>query len=304
MNNPLRLSVDPALFPVTYTNGPGLRYVMWTQGCSIRCCTNCLNPELRDPTNGAAVDIDQVLSHVDKLKESMPIEGITILGGEPTDQAAALSQLLPGIQKQNLTVMLYTGHGIETLLKQGRYEEISHVLQSVDILVEGRYNPRADFPGTLWRGSVNQRILLLSAGYDIPRLKTILQTTAKRIARKIDIIRYYNGNRLIRKHWFEALPREQASRRKDLLPQQNEITEIPHSGGRIVSWLPELAGSPPEGSVFLSPKGITGVLEPDNRIHLFGFQKEAVVEQFKKALQTQGIRLNPAARKTGSSNHE
>jgi hypothetical protein len=118
------------------------------------------------------------------------------------------------------------------------------------------------------------------------------------------VIRYYNGNRLIRKHWLETLPREQASRQKDLLPQQMEITEIPHGGGRIVSWLPELAHAPPDGAAFLSPKGITGVLEPDNRLHLFGFQKEAVVEQFKKALQTQGIRLNPAVRETESSKDE
>lgn len=290
--NELRLSVPPELFPVTYANGPGPRYVMWVQGCSIRCCTNCLNPELHDPGQGVAATVEQVLEQVFKLKKNIPIKGITVLGGEPTDHSEVLSQLLPGIQKQNLSVMVYTGHQIETLAKKHPGSKIGLLLQSVDILVEGNYDPQLDFPGTLWRGSVNQRILLLSSRYDVQCLKNILKTTVRNIVGKIDMIEYHSGSRLIRKHWQESLPLAQAHEQKKLLPQQSEVTEILYQGKRVTSWIPELAETRQEGEEILSPKGITGVLDRDNQLHLFGFQKKEVVQQFKYSLRNQGIKLN------------
>lgn len=291
-NNELRLSVPPGLFPVTYANGPGPRYVMWVQGCSIRCCNNCLNQELRDPGKGFTATVEQVLAHVFQLKENIPIKGITVLGGEPTDQSEALTRLLPGIREQNLSVMLYTGHPIEILADKPTGSKIDRLLQHVDILVEGNYDPRLDFPGTLWRGSVNQRILLLSTRYDVHRIKKILQTTAREMAGKIDMIEYPGGSRLIRKHWRESLPIEQAHEQKKRLPQQSEVIEILYRGQRVTSWIPELAEIQREGEKILSPKGITGVLDRDNQLHLFGFQKEEVVRKFKYALRTRGIKLN------------
>jgi anaerobic ribonucleoside-triphosphate reductase activating protein len=291
-NNELKLSVPPHLFPVTFTNGPGLRYVMWVQGCSIRCCTDCLNPELHDPAKGVIASVDQVLAQIFKVKENIPIEGITVLGGEPTDQVAALSQLLPGIREQGLSVMLYTGHQLEKLAALDTGKGIHRLMQFVDLLVEGNYNPQLDFPGTLWRGSVNQRIFLLSPYYDVNRLKDILGTTAREMAGKIDVIEYPGGSRLIRKHWGEPLPIRQAHERKGLLPQQEEAIEMLYNGRRVTSWLPELASAWPTGNPILSPKGITGVLDVDNRLHLFGFQKKEVVQQFKYALRAQGIKLN------------
>ena len=291
-NNELRLSVPPALFPVTYTNGPGLRYVLWVQGCSIRCCNHCLNPELQDPHQGVKTTVTEVLEHICKLKETIPIQGITILGGEPTDQSLALSQLLPEIQKQNLSVMLYTGHPFEALIKPDTPAEISQLLLAVDILVEGMYNPHLDFPGTLWRGSVNQRLLLLSQRYNVPLIKSILQNTIQHIEPNVEMIQYVGRSSIICKFWGESLPIQQTQEQKKSLSQPQEIMEILYNGHPITSWIPELADSPPSDIRLLSPKGITGVLDADNQLHLFGFQKGDVVQQFKQALLGQGININ------------
>jgi anaerobic ribonucleoside-triphosphate reductase activating protein len=289
-HNTLNLSTVPNLFPLTYTNGPGLRYVMWTQGCSLRCCSHCLNPELLNPFDCVEAGIYQILDHLSQLKKDTPVEGITLLGGEPTDQSAALSQLLPAVRQLGLTVMLYTGYTFETLQRPGSGKEILDLLQWLDILVEGNYIQNLDFPGTLWRGSLNQRILLLSHRYDVIRIKTLLQNTAREISGRVEMIPYYNGSRMIRKHWLEPLPRSQAHDHKNCLPQDHEITQLQLFDRPVLSWLPELAKTSGTGETFLSPKGLTGVLDADNRLHLFGFQKEEVVETFKAALGTQGIR--------------
>jgi anaerobic ribonucleoside-triphosphate reductase activating protein len=291
MNNQLILSDHPMHYPVTYTNGPGLRYVMWTQGCSIRCTNRCLNPELQGLEKGMTATVDQVLEHLKKLRETLPIEGITILGGEPTDQAAPLIRLARDAQKQNLTTMIYTGLQFEELGKRHNSTEIEELLQSLDILVEGNYDPQQDFPGTLWRGSINQRIILLTPKYDIDRIKKILRSTNGKIKGTVDIIEYYNKNQLIRKHWLHILPQPQAHQNKTKMPQQEEKAEILYHGRKITAWIPELTLEGQEEQV-KSPKGIAGLLDRQNQLHLFGFQKEEVVRQFKNTLQQQGIKLN------------
>ena len=62
--------------------GPGQRTVIWTQGCSIRC-TGCWNDKLWDFNGGDIMSAEQL---VHSTIENNDV-GLTILGGEPLDQA-------------------------------------------------------------------------------------------------------------------------------------------------------------------------------------------------------------------------
>jgi organic radical activating enzyme len=74
-----------------------------------------------------------------KLKEH---DDVTILEGEPFDQAEAFAVLVGNLKEKNLHLTLYTGYNIENLRE---HDEpcISDILSHVDPLIDGALHPRA-----------------------------------------------------------------------------------------------------------------------------------------------------------------
>lgn len=151
-------------------NGPGVRAVLWFQGCSLGC-PGCFNPATHDaarlagpPRNG-----DRGLWTIGELvarlrSEGDTIEGISVSGGEPLEQAEALLALLDRVRRDlSLTVLLFSGHTRKAIeaLPLG-----PAILALVDVLVDGRYVERKRLATGL-RGSANQRIHLLSDRYSM-----------------------------------------------------------------------------------------------------------------------------------------
>lgn len=64
-------------------DGPGLRFVVFTQGCLIGC-VGCHNPETWDPDGGTLVELDDIVS---MWRKNPLIEGVTFSGGDPLLQA-------------------------------------------------------------------------------------------------------------------------------------------------------------------------------------------------------------------------
>jgi anaerobic ribonucleoside-triphosphate reductase activating protein len=140
--------------------GPSSRAVIWVQGCDFGC-KGCIVPESWERDAGEDVDISEL---VDWILNQPSIEGITLSGGEPMLQAEALSTLIDRIRtEKDLGVMCYTGFRLEHLQKQGTASQKT-LLTKIDILIDGVYveNLQDDL---LWRGSSNQRLLLLSNRY-------------------------------------------------------------------------------------------------------------------------------------------
>ncbi|MBC8073048.1 MAG: 4Fe-4S cluster-binding domain-containing protein, partial [Deltaproteobacteria bacterium] len=73
----------------TAAEGPHLRFALWLQGCSLRC-PGCCNPELFERGRGHARDTSALGGDVIAAARELGIEGITVLGGEPLEQADAL----------------------------------------------------------------------------------------------------------------------------------------------------------------------------------------------------------------------
>jgi anaerobic ribonucleoside-triphosphate reductase activating protein len=150
-----------ARVPVTRVEGPGARFALWVQGCSIRC-PGCCNPHLFDAAAGSVVGVESLLAEIAETRPS--IEGVTFLGGEPFDQARALACLGTGARALGLSVMVFTGYTMEEL--RTRADAAADALLGItDVLVDGRYEARHPERRRRWVGSENQRFHYLTGRY-------------------------------------------------------------------------------------------------------------------------------------------
>ena len=124
-----------ARVPVTRAEGPGARYALWLQGCSIRC-PGCCNPHLFDPAGGERVAAGVLLAEMEAVRGE--IEGITVLGGEPMDQPEGLLPVLRGARDLGLSVVVFSGFTLEDLRARPD-AAVQDVLATIDVLVDGRY---------------------------------------------------------------------------------------------------------------------------------------------------------------------
>lgn len=140
--------------------GPGRRAVLWVQGCGIRC-PGCLVPDSWDPKGGERVSVESLVQWFLELAE---VDGLTISGGEPFDQAAALGLFVSRVKaERDVGVMCYTGYRLEHLMARAT-PETTGLLSQIDILIDGPYVVGLHRP-LLWRGSANQRVILLTDRY-------------------------------------------------------------------------------------------------------------------------------------------
>ena len=137
-------------------DGPGIRMVVFLQGCPHHC-TGCHNPNSHDPAGGYESSTLAVLA---ELGDNKLISGLTLSGGEPFLQAAALVELASEAKKRGLSIVTYSGYLYEDLLMMGRQDEkIAELLQMTDILVDGPYQQERRDIGLAFRGSSNQRLI-------------------------------------------------------------------------------------------------------------------------------------------------
>ncbi len=66
-------------------DGPGIRFVVFTQGCPVRCLY-CHNPDSRDAHGGKEVTVDYLIDQIKKCKSYIRKGGVTVSGGEPLMQ--------------------------------------------------------------------------------------------------------------------------------------------------------------------------------------------------------------------------
>ena len=135
-------------------DGPGLRYVVFTQGCPHHC-KGCHNPQTHSFEGGFLLSAEAALA---QLQENPLLSGITLSGGEPFEQAEALCTLAEGAKAQGKNVMTYTGYVFEALLARND-PWIDRLLDLTDILVDGPYKEELRDLELQFRGSANQRLL-------------------------------------------------------------------------------------------------------------------------------------------------
>lgn len=146
----------------TVVEGPFDRFALWVSGCSIQCI-DCCNEHLFKKSSGKKINIKDLSDLITKSQEKNKIEGISLLGGEPLDQAEELYQLLSLLKSRNLGIMLYSGYYLEQINKKASQKK---VLKFVDLLVDGPYLPEQRDMTRRWIGSKNQNMHFLSNRYN------------------------------------------------------------------------------------------------------------------------------------------
>lgn len=147
----------------TRTLGPGLRFALWVQGCP-KSCPGCLAANSL-PFDGGEVVSTHTLAQC--ILEDEELEGLTLSGGEPFSQAKELSRLIQmlRLKRPNLSVIVYSGHRLETLKKMAlRDPSVASLLGHLDVLIDGPYIDTLNDQKSL-RGSSNQRVWCLTERY-------------------------------------------------------------------------------------------------------------------------------------------
>ena len=158
------VAINRLHWPVTVL-GPGRRVGIWFQGCSIGCpgCVSRDTWAAPDPSDHVAVG--ELVDRIDALTGDGPdgpigpIDGVTVTGGEPFEQAEALEELLPALREWldsrdagSADLLVYTGYEEAEARRRG-----PGAFAQADAVIAGPYV--ASEPGTVWWGSGNQRLI-------------------------------------------------------------------------------------------------------------------------------------------------
>ncbi len=150
----IRLAAD--LQTDSIVDGPGLRAVLWTQGCGHHC-KGCQNPQTWDFKGGGLVPIDMVLEAIDELEYQ---DGLTFSGGDPMYQVEACNIIADYAIKKGLNIWVYTGFTYEEIVELAKKKKAyKDFLSKIDVLVDGRFVLKERDLNLLFRGSKNQRLI-------------------------------------------------------------------------------------------------------------------------------------------------
>jgi len=134
--------------------GFGARTGIWLQGCTIHC-PGCIVPETWDAGPQDRVTLQALLTSLQPWIEAS--DGVTISGGEPFEQPAALYTLLAGLRVlSGGDLLVFSGHPWAHLRR-----EHADILDLCDVVISEPYVAREAAPSPL-RGSKNQTVHLLT----------------------------------------------------------------------------------------------------------------------------------------------
>jgi len=159
-----------AVLSSSQSNGPGARYVIWFQGCTLGC-GGCFNPETHPSVERLPITVPELMWRIGQVEHR--IEGITISGGEPLQQPQGLLNLLRTVRRETkLSTLLFSGFELDEIEPSKLGQAI---LGELDVLIAGRYQ-REQHLGTGLGGSSNQKIHLLTNRYTLREVEATLDS--------------------------------------------------------------------------------------------------------------------------------
>lgn len=152
----MKIAVNRAHHPVT-TLGYGTRVGIWLQGCSIGCA-GCMSTDTWASGGDRLMDLDVLVAWI---AEAGDVDGVTISGGEPFEQPAALHALLEALHRWRagihhpVDLLAYSGLSLRRL-----QQEHGGILDLLDVVIPEPFIESR--PPATWRGSDNQQLVPLS----------------------------------------------------------------------------------------------------------------------------------------------
>lgn len=153
------MSVDiriSGILEESFVDGPGIRFVVFAQGCPHRC-PGCHNPGTHPFDGGELLSVGEIL---DRMTRNPLLDGLTLSGGEPFEQAFPFAPLAGQAKRRGYHVMTYTGYTYEQIVERAdKSNGWKELLEATDILVDGPFVLEQRTLELPWRGSRNQRLI-------------------------------------------------------------------------------------------------------------------------------------------------
>lgn len=157
MNKKIKVS---GIVNESIVDGPGIRMVIFAQGCKHKC-KGCHNPNTHSFDGGQLIGIDEI---VNSIKNNCLLDGVTLSGGDPFEQAEMFAELAKEVKKMGKNVVTYTGYTFEQLIKYSSERKgYKELLENTDMLVDGPFILEEKSLQLKFKGSKNQRII------DVPK---------------------------------------------------------------------------------------------------------------------------------------
>ncbi|MEI6131473.1 MAG: anaerobic ribonucleoside-triphosphate reductase activating protein [Bacillota bacterium] len=152
-------------------DGPGIRLTVFVQGCTHNC-EGCHNPESHSKDGGSLISVRKILGMIDK---NPLLDGITLSGGEPFQQAKECAVLAKAAKEKGLNVITYSGYTFEKIVAEADANPgWRDLLENSDVLVDGPFVLSQRSLMLRFRGSENQRIVDVKNSLEEKKIVTII----------------------------------------------------------------------------------------------------------------------------------
>lgn len=151
------MKIDRIIYPIT-SLGPGERIAIWTVGCS-KHCDNCASRELWSFNDNKEIDVDELIFSIKQQFKNKNVDGITITGGDPLEQATELLKLLKGLRELTDDILVYTGYEYSEINSIYPRSVIEELKSCISVLIDGRYIDQLNDNTSALKGSSNQEII-------------------------------------------------------------------------------------------------------------------------------------------------
>ena len=116
----MKVYINSIKFNRSLVDGPGVRTVVFFQGCDLRC-KGCQNPSTWEMKNGTEMTTDELVT---LLKKEVVNKKVTFSGGEPLMQVDSLIDIVKKLE--DFDVAVYTGHELDEV-PQELLENITYI---------------------------------------------------------------------------------------------------------------------------------------------------------------------------------
>lgn len=113
-------------------DGPGLRYILFLQGCPMRCLY-CHNPDTWDTKGGRMMSVKEVLDDYEKYRPYLKNGGITVSGGEPLLQMDFVTELFKEAKKRNIHTALDSSGAL--FVREKNLKKYEELIKYVDLVL-------------------------------------------------------------------------------------------------------------------------------------------------------------------------
>lgn len=141
----MKVYINSIRFNRSLVDGPGVRTVVFFQGCDIHC-KGCQNPSSWNIEDGIPYDVEEL---ADLLKQKVINKKLTLSGGEPLLQKNAVIELIDKLP--DFDIVLYTGHDLDEVSKE--------ILQKINYIKIGAFVEELKTSTTPYVGSTNQTFM-------------------------------------------------------------------------------------------------------------------------------------------------